>query len=902
MSDVSGLPAGTVTFLFTDIEGSSEAWLNRPESMAPAIDLHNKVLREALATHSGSEIKHTGDGVCAVFSSAARAVDCATAMQVALQTASWPSGERLKVRMGMHTGEAVPSGDDYFGEVVTRAARVMDAANGDQIYSSSSSWSLAKRPGSVSTAFDCGEVQLKGLGNERIYSVRVPAMVSDKRPIRARPAGSGALPRNLQSFVGRSAMLDELATGIDLHRLITLVGVGGIGKSRLAIEFARRVEASFPDGMYWCELAPVNDPDDVAAAIASIVGVTPRVDMSMTQSLAAALDNQKALLIIDNCEHVLDAAREVLAQLLDTTFGPAVIATSRRSLRVRAEHVWPVTPLSEVQDQTKLFVDRALERDPHFDPSDVELAAIREICVRLDGLPLALELAAARIGVMTPSLMLERIDDRFALLGSRRDGTSERLRETVQWSYEQLREDEAELFRALAVFAGGFTLAGAHAVVVDMDEFDLLDALQALVDDSLLQRSGKDIDRFVMLETLRDFGFEKLDVHAERSTVEQRFANFVCAVVAEHAANSNSPQEFAAFDALDRERNNMRACFGWLTKNEMWAPAAEMVGSLFYYAAYTVQFEICEWAHELFGSGKIDDHPRVGDVAATASYGFYGRAALDQALDIAVQGVRLDPDSGPAYILGSMSSFGSADLQGTVRLLDDILARIDDQPASVQYWIASWKALYLEWVEGDPSARKWAERANEAALSTGGITVIAGGAWIRGVVTTSSDPERSVEFFRTALAQLGQRSGRNLIGHTVLEALVVLLTGAGSPEQALAACQENLVACLENDWVATTIDISSTVAACLKGAMPETAALLVGAADARGVFVRGRNYKALATFNDDMITAARSKGAGLSLRHATQAVVDAIDARLRRTPERPDARPAGDSGAKKMPA
>lgn len=872
----SDLPSGVLAFAFTDIEGSSESWTRRPGSMAQALEIHNTLMRRLVAEHGGIELKNLGDGFCFVFTGATDAMAFAVAAQRALQDADWPDDEQLKVRIGIHTGEATPTRQDYFGETINRAARVMDAANGDQIMISAATNAIVDATNASSrwTIESCGEFDLKGIGATELLRLTTPDLAVDERAVRAKPVGVQRLPQNLQTFVGREDELDDLATHVGDNRLITLVGVGGLGKSRLAIELGRRIAENYSDGVYWCPLAPVSDPEDVVAAINSVVGVTPRPGLTLTESLAQALDGQKALLIIDNCEHVSDTVSALVSELLERTIGPSIIATSRRPLQVATQLTWQLEPLRAASDQVQLFVDRVREQSPTFDPDLDDRDIIRRICDALDGLPLAIELAAARARIMTPTAILDRLDDRFALLGARRD-TNERLRDIVRWSYEQLNATEAQLLRSLSIFAGGFQLDAVMAVCSSeqMDELDLLDALQTLVDDALIRRIGSHSDRFFMLETLRQFGTEELATLGEADQVTEAFLTWITSDSQASASLINTPREFAGFDALDRERDNIREAFTVLTSNRRFEEAADLIGPLYFYSSLTVQFEVCGWASELVGVQTLTEHPWFGDLCATASYGSYGQADTATALAFAEKGLAADPTNGPSWILATMSSIAQAELVRLAELFAELLPRLDEQPPEVRFWINAWRALIDAWITGEGEAEQWALAAERAAHECAGTSALAGASWVLGVATTNSDVDVAVAHFRRALELLGERAHRHLVAQTAQDGLMALLSQNGDIDEAVDACRDNLESVVRNDWIAVVFEILPPVTVCIRAGLPDLAAQLVGCAEANGVHIRGRTYKALAQLDEQLVADGKARGAALSLRQMFGSVV-----------------------------
>jgi predicted ATPase len=465
-------------------------------------------VRKAIEAHGGFMFKHTGDGVCAAFSSPWSAVDAAVAAQRALE---------LPVRMGLATGEAEVREGDYFGAVLNRAARVMAAGHGGQIL-------LAE-----STAGVLSGVDLVDLGPRRLRDVPMPVGVFQARaaglraefpPLRALDTAPGNLRPAATSLIGRESVVDEIQAAVKSHRLVTLTGVGGVGKTRLALEVAARLADEFPDGVWVFELAAVTDPAAVPDAVAAVLGITQQPGKSVSESVAAALEGRVRLLVLDNCEHVLDATADLIDAILAESATVKILATSREGLRMPDEQVRPVRSLDVAAGidsaAVTLFVERAQGIPPGFSMVDGgEAAAVTEICQRLDGIPLAIELAASRMASMTASEMRDRLDHRFRLLVGSRRGLERHhtLRHAVAWSYDLLDETEKTVLERCSVSAGGFDLQSACAVAGsdDFDEYAILEVLDALVRKSLLvtdRPSGR--TRFSMLETIRQFAEEHL--------------------------------------------------------------------------------------------------------------------------------------------------------------------------------------------------------------------------------------------------------------------------------------------------------------------------------------------------------------------------------------------------------
>jgi len=526
------LPAGTVTFLLTDIEGSTRLWESVPEAMEVALERHNRLVTGVIEEHGGVVVTSRGEGdsFFVVFPSAVSAVEAAGACQLRLGSEPWPAGAALRVRMGLHTGEAHVQEGDYVDHApINRCARVKAAAHGGQVLVTQATRGLAGE--GLRGGFGLrrlGEFRLRDLADpELIYQLTHADLAADFPPINTLSERTSNLPIQVTTFVGRTGELAQIASLMKGNRLITLMGPGGSGKTRLAVQVAADLNGRFPDGQWLVELAALADPRLVAPQVAEVLR-QPEFDVG---KLAA----KRLLIVLDNCEQVIGACAELVASVLRTCPGIAVLATSREPLTIAGEQVVRIGPL-EAADATELFVERAALVRPDLHLSAPEMTTIAAICQRLDGIPLAIELAAARMRGMTPSEILDRLQDRFRLLTSRSTTTSKRhqtLRAAVTWSYELLEASERILFRRLSVFSGGWRMASAEAVCAEgfPDEgYDITDLILTLVDKSLVVVHGQNLSRYGMLETLREFGREKLEEAGELAELERRHGEYFLAL------------------------------------------------------------------------------------------------------------------------------------------------------------------------------------------------------------------------------------------------------------------------------------------------------------------------------------------------------------------------------------
>jgi predicted ATPase/class 3 adenylate cyclase len=509
-------PSGTVTFLFTDVVGSTQRWRADEVAMAAAMQAHDDTLRSAVAEAGGVVFKHTGDGVIAAFSSPRTGLNAALGAQEQLA---------LPVRMGLHTGEAELRDGDYFGTTLNRAARVMDAGHGGQVLLSAATAPLLD--GDVELV-DLGLFELKGLeAAERVFQAGNGSFPD----LRARRAEVGNLPRELTGFVGRETELGLVATELAAGPIVTLFGVGGTGKTRLAVEAARSVAQSFADGCWMVELGQVTLPEAVPFAMSTGVGMATPDSGDVTEALVRRLVDREMLILVDNCEHVVDAAAEVIERIASACPRVRMVATSREPLMVRGERVVPIGPLPE-DDGFRLFLERARAESPNLVLDNRQRDAVATLCRRIDGLPLAIELAAARVRSMTPVDLVAGLDERFRLLvGSRRSRTErhQTMRATLDWSYSLCDTEEQVAFDRLAVFPASFDAAAAGAVAGgdDLSPVAVQDALARLVDRSLLTSEVGDdgTTQFRMLETMRVYGREHLRDMGQSDAVRERHAH-----------------------------------------------------------------------------------------------------------------------------------------------------------------------------------------------------------------------------------------------------------------------------------------------------------------------------------------------------------------------------------------
>ena len=585
---MADLPTGTVTFLFTDVEGSTNLWERYPLAMQAAIARHDEILREVMDASDGFVFKTVGDAFCVAFSSAPYALEAA---QRALLSEEWEKTGPLRVRVALHTGSADERGGDYFGPPLNRVARLLSAGHGGQVLLSSATQELVRDALPEGTKLrDLGKRRLKDLFRpERVFQAVTPGIPSSFPPLKTLDARINNLPAQPTPLVGRERELREVCGLLSEKevRLLTLTGPGGIGKTRLGLQVAAELLNEFEDGVFFVALAPITDPALVASAIAEALGVVEAGDQPLEEGLKGYLHGKELLLLLDNFEQVLGGA-PLVGELLSACPKLKVLATSRSVLKVYGEQEYPVSPLElprpggllpidrlSQYEAVRLFIERAKAAKPDFSVTDENAPAVAEICMRLDGLPLAIELAAARKKLLTPSAMLQRLGSRLKLLGGGSRDLPERqrtLRGTIEWSFALLEEGEQVLFARLAVFSGGRTLEAIEAVCDAEGDLpmDALEGVSSLLDKSLLrQEEGPEGEpRFVMLETIHEYARERLEASGEAEETSRLHAEYFLALAEAAEPELSGADQLACLERLEAEHDNMRAALTWSLEKE----------------------------------------------------------------------------------------------------------------------------------------------------------------------------------------------------------------------------------------------------------------------------------------------------------------------------------------------
>jgi predicted ATPase/class 3 adenylate cyclase len=631
-------PAGVVTLLFTDIEGSTRLLQRLGSRYADLLASHHRLVRAAIEAHAGVEVRTDGDSFFAVFRTPAAAVSAAADVQRALAAHAWPDGVSVRVRIGVHTGSVDVRDGQYVGLDVHRAARIAAAAHGGQIVVSRATRDLVAADLPTGTGLrDLGAHRLKDIETtEYLHQLVLDGLAADFPPLRSQSARFRVLPTERSTFVGRALEIVQAGELLSASRHVTLTGPGGTGKTRLALAIAREMAERWRDGVAFVALASIADPRLVGPTIRQTLGFAEDPDRDAVRTLIDQLQDLELLLVLDNFEQVLAAATDV-ARLLDGTGRLRLLVTSRAALHLEGEQEFPVPPLGlppvgpvvrrdEVarSEAVALFVERARLVQPGFELDERDTRAVALICARLDGLPLAIELAAARVKVLPPDALLARLGRRLELLatsGADRDARQRTLRATIDWSHDLLDTPRRALLRRLAVFAGSGSLEAIEAVLGsarlphglgddDTRALDVLDGLAALVDHSLLRQEERDGEpRFLMLETVREYGHERLVEAGEEEAITEAHARWFVAWVETLAVHFEEGAD--ALDRVARDHDNVRAAVRWALDRHEVGLALQAVGALFRFwqtrGHLAEALSICDEALALGVDGPHDD-------------------------------------------------------------------------------------------------------------------------------------------------------------------------------------------------------------------------------------------------------------------------------------------------------
>jgi predicted ATPase/class 3 adenylate cyclase len=853
-------PGEVAWFVFTDLQDSTRLWDDDPTAMEAALATHDARLRDTLGAPGGRIVKHTGDGMLAVFDDAHDAVRAAVAAQRSLATAEWTTREPLQIRVAIHGGVSddpaggwYRRGDDFVGPELNRCARLMAAAQGGQtLCSSAVADAVAQNLDLGFELVDVGTHALRGLSRpERVFDIRDPTLPATVRPLSPTSTPNN-LPTSPDEFIGREREVEAVVALVRRHRLVTLTGVGGVGKTRLALQVAETLVEEFPDGVYFVSLAPLSEPELIESTVAQALGVRERPGVSLLDGIIEAVAQRRILVVLDNCEHLIDAAAQIASAVVGAGAGPRVLATSRETLDVAGEHGWsvpvldvpfPGASLSEAAaaSAVRLLVDRAIAARPDFELGERNLDDVIELCRRLDGIPLALELACGRLDAMTPREIIERLDRRFRLLGRTRarEGRHGTLREAIDWSHELLTVEERVLFRRLAVFAGGFDVASAEAVTSGgiVEDFEVADVLTRLVRKSMVvvTQSGRS-SRFRLLETLRQYAREQLADEGESDIFADAHAVHYVRVVESLAHDIRSPGQATAYDVLWRELDNLRAAFDRLIQRADADRALRMIRITRTFWTEFMPAEgfqralaavaVGETASAALLAGGLADASWIARVMGRDDAAAYARSSLETS---GAAGITSDPE---ALLTMALEELFAGDTGAALRYFEQ--ARDDALQLGDRYEYASAVVgvCIVRAIEGNTEdAVRDGEEAVRVGRELGYDTQLAGGLAALGFAYGAIDPNRAVELLEESFA-IKPDTTYSLVARMVAGHLYVLL---GNPRAAFTHFRESLRSYIETGdvmFVPTSLE-GVAGALCLIGQADDAARLLHAASVAR---------------------------------------------------------------------
>ena len=791
-------PSGTVTFLFTDIQDSTRLWDESPADMAAAVPIHDAILRNAIDRHDGYAFARAGDGFAAAFATPAGAATAAIESQLELGA---DPNVRFTVRMGLHTGEAVERDRTYVGSEVNRAARVMALGHGGQILVSDTTAVMLR--GRL-TLRALGEHVVRGLrGRIAVFQVVADGLPSEFPVLRSVDYSVGNLPQQLSSLVGREQLVTEVAELVRSDRLVTVCGVGGVGKTRLTLEVGAELASEFPDGVWVVELAALGDGSAVPAAIATVVGITPQGDVPLLDTVAEALAGRRMLLLLDNCEHVLGDATRAVEAMLGRAGNLKIVATSREPLSLPGEMGVTVSPLTVdggiTSDAVTLFVDRARAVRPNFEVQDpTDAAAVTEICEAVDGLPLGIELAAARMAAMSAVEVKDRLADRFRLLRGTTPGPERQLtlRHAVEWSYDLLSESERALLRTISVFAGGFDLASIGAVAESGDEIEVLQTLDSLVRKSLVIADlAASRTRYGVFETIRQFAVDRLTDNGDADDTRDRHAAFFAQEAAAHWDHWNGPRWREAVDWVEAELGNLRSAFRWAAARNHVEVGTDIAAHAALMGFSVQLFETLSWAEEQIEAAAAANVPRLPRLYTGAGYACFagrpaaGRQHAHRATELEDSGGYDPCEPGYSMFIEALCQVYCGDLERYIELTGEVVRRYG---ATRGYGLASY-------VDGLQSAGRveealaLTEQSVAAARDLGNPYWISYALWIAGMAFSRADARRALAAWDEGVAFVREHRVQFFEGFLARDA-ARLHTSDGEPEAALVLFGEAIAA------------------------------------------------------------------------------------------------------------
>lgn len=804
-----GLKTRWATILAADVVGYSRLMGEDPAHTVTELEAVRSIVKEQCASYGGYVADHAGDSILAVFDTAVGAVYAARASQqeIALRAAGLPDGRRMFLRMGLHLGDILEQADGtVYGNDVNIAARLESLAPTGGITVSEEVREACAAAGALNF-IDQGEYQVKNIARPLrvlLLAQEGGAEALGAAQVKSRSVAEGNLPLRSTGLIGRSDALREISSLLNGARLVTLLGMGGMGKTSLSVEAARLGAHDFPDGAWFVDLGAVADGSAVGLAVAGVFGVAQQSGKSIEESLVEALRGRRMLIVLDNCEHVTRDAAALADAVLSACPKISIIATSRELLSVNGEKVLRVEPLGVSGGQSpavQLFEERAGAVSPGFDPARHQ-EDVRAICEALDGIPLAIELAAARVKSLSPRQIRDRLGQRFRLLsGGAHAGARERhqtLRNLVQWSYDLLNETETAVLERASVFAGGFTLEAAEAVCAGegVDAFDVVDTLDSLVAKSLINvQHGEGAPRYSMLETIRAFGAERLAARPGHEAVYQAHAEFYAAQADETFAIWRSPREGEAYLWLDREINNLRNAFRWAKETGHVDPAARIASSVGDMGRFRLREEAAGWAEEIVEAARAARHPRLTVLLTWCASSAWAFSRFEDAQRFGEDALALldDPHFEPfVWAYGDLAFV--ALFSGDVDKAIDLLATGARHPAdALDRFIMAFHLYIMATAGRGAEALEIAEDV-VAKVDARGVPMamaIAHGA--RAGLLEASDPEAALAEYEHAIS-VAKQSGARFMETLIAPHLAALQARTGEPRAALEGFERMLLA------------------------------------------------------------------------------------------------------------
>ncbi len=884
------LPSGTVTLLVTDIENSTGHWEDAPAEMREALEAHDRIVGDTIVAHDGLVVQHSGDGYWGVFTSAPRAAAAAVAIQREIQSQPDEIRRRLKIRVGMHTGNASPAGMRYYGSTANRVARVADLANGDQIVCSAATAALLA---DVELRSE-GLHELRNIGVDEIYLLTHDDVVTDPRPLR-RPVLKPNLPAVHSSLIGREHDVERVMGWLDAGQsLVTLAGPGGVGKTRLAIELGERWSSVTSSPAVFAGLASVRDGSDVLAAIADVLGARQQPGMDLLESIVDFVLDRTLLLIVDNCEHLLDAARSVVRRLIDVP-GVTIVATSRAALDVDGERLVRVEPLDLANHAVELFVDRAQRYDSTFELGPGDDTHISDVVTRLEGLPLAIELAAARVRVLSPKELSAELARSLDVLGADEDPSKRTtLRSTVAWSHQLLDPVEAAVFERMSVFAGGATMDAIRTVCADGDlvEPAAVDAaVLGLVDQSMvIGWTDRGRRRFRTLETMRQFGERRLRDAGVLSDVQARHAQYYLDLAATENDRLFSDAEREAWQSVDAEWDNLRVAFDTLRRTGEIDRAASLVSSLVYHATFAMRLELFSWADELRTMPGAAERVSYGDLCGAAALGAYFTVS-GKTDALAAEGLAADPPDPQGWCRVALAAVSLNNTLSPERSDEMTRSWLESGPTTVgaRLWANAVRAFHLCSHEFDPVAAKpHADEVLRIARETGSVSAQALAGWAHGMVMSFGNLEGAISVWNDAREGPRSMPDDHLLDHLLVGLVLHFTVEHHGIVEALRNCHSALRSAVDSHYYAGASHLFGVTAIALcRGGEPKTGAKLVGAMEANGHFPRANARQALVEALGERAERYKLQGTMLTTTQAARVALDALSSAIERLGDDP---------------